>query len=162
MGHNWAFAYRNWPQSHRKLQLICPGSSVAQTCTTQYRLYWVSYNPWYTPTYDEKETHRLTLSNLWPLYGTHDHFYKVITYVIWNINSQISMMPSTVPHMPMITTQIAKFMGPSWCPPGSWRPQVGPMLATWILLSEYSITFRAIAYYYYCKNANVDNSIQHL
>ena len=32
-------------------------------------------------------------------------------------------------------TQIAKFMGPTWGPPGSCRPQVGPMLAPWILLS---------------------------
>ena len=27
--------------------------------------------------------------------------------------------------------QIAKFMGPSWGPPGSRRPQMGPMLAPW-------------------------------
>ena len=33
------------------------------------------------------------------------------------------------------TTQIAKFMGPTWGPPGSCRPQVGPMLAPWHLLS---------------------------
>ena len=33
------------------------------------------------------------------------------------------------------TPQIAKFMGPTWGPPGSCRPQMGPMLAIWILLS---------------------------
>ena len=27
-------------------------------------------------------------------------------------------------------------MWPTWGPPGSWRPQVGPTLAPWILLSE--------------------------
>ena len=32
-------------------------------------------------------------------------------------------------------TQIAKFMGPTWGPPGSCRPQVGPMLPPWTLLS---------------------------
>ena len=32
-------------------------------------------------------------------------------------------------------TQIAKLMGPTWGPPGSWRPQMDPMLALWILLS---------------------------
>ena len=32
-------------------------------------------------------------------------------------------------------TQIAKFLGPTWGPPGSCRPQMGPMLATWTLLS---------------------------
>ena len=29
----------------------------------------------------------------------------------------------------------AKFMGPTWGPPGSSRPQMGPMLAPWTLLS---------------------------
>ena len=29
----------------------------------------------------------------------------------------------------------AKFMGPTWGPPGSCRPQMGPMLASWTLLS---------------------------
>ena len=32
-------------------------------------------------------------------------------------------------------SQIAKFMRPSWGPPGSCRPQMGPMLAPWTLLS---------------------------
>ena len=32
-------------------------------------------------------------------------------------------------------TQIAKFMGPTWGPPGSFRPQMGPMLAPQTLLS---------------------------
>ena len=33
------------------------------------------------------------------------------------------------------SSQIAKFMGPSWAPPGSCRPQMDPMLAPWTLLS---------------------------
>ena len=33
------------------------------------------------------------------------------------------------------TSQITKFMGPTWGPPGSCRPQMGPMLAPWPLLS---------------------------
>ena len=32
-------------------------------------------------------------------------------------------------------TQIAKFMGLTWDPSGSCRPQMGPMLAPWALLS---------------------------
>ena len=32
-------------------------------------------------------------------------------------------------------TQIAKFMGPTWGPPGSCRPQMGPIMASWTLLS---------------------------
>ena len=33
-----------------------------------------------------------------------------------------------------ITSQIAKFMEPTWGPPGSCWPQMGPMLAPWTLL----------------------------
>ena len=36
-------------------------------------------------------------------------------------------------------TQIARFMGPTWGPPGSCRPQMGPMLAPWTLLSGWPI-----------------------
>ena len=32
-------------------------------------------------------------------------------------------------------SQIAKFMGPTWGRPGSCRPQMGPMMAPWTLLS---------------------------
>ena len=34
----------------------------------------------------------------------------------------------------VMNSQIAKFMGPTWGPPGSCRPQMGPMLAPWTLL----------------------------
>ena len=34
-----------------------------------------------------------------------------------------------------IPSQIAKFMGPTWGPSGSCRPQMGPMLDQWTLLS---------------------------
>ena len=35
--------------------------------------------------------------------------------------------------------RIAKFMGPTWGPPGSCRPQMGPMLAPWNLLSGWAL-----------------------
>ena len=35
----------------------------------------------------------------------------------------------------MENTQITKFMGPTWGPPGSCRSQMGPMLAPWTFLS---------------------------
>ena len=31
---------------------------------------------------------------------------------------------------------LARFMGPTWGPPGSCRPQLGPMLTPWTLLSR--------------------------
>ena len=38
-------------------------------------------------------------------------------------------------HLILNPLQIAKFVGPTWSPPGSCRPQMGPMLAPWTLLS---------------------------
>ena len=40
-------------------------------------------------------------------------------------------------HCHLVTPQIAKFMGPTWGPTGSCRPQMGPMLVPWTLLSGY-------------------------
>ena len=40
-------------------------------------------------------------------------------------------------------SQIARFMGPIWGPPGSCRPQMGPMLAPWTLLSGMSLLWFA-------------------
>ena len=39
-----------------------------------------------------------------------------------------------LPHI-NISYQIARFLWPTWGPPGSCRPQMGPMFAPWILLS---------------------------
>ena len=46
-----------------------------------------------------------------------------------------------------ITTQIAKLMGPTWGPAGSCRPQMGPMLAPWTLLSRYIPHIRRVGGY---------------
>ena len=46
-------------------------------------------------------------------------------------NSDMSLIEWT-----LSLPQIAKFMGPTWDPPGSCRPQMGPMLASWTFLSE--------------------------
>ena len=49
------------------------------------------------------------------------------------LDSYLGAFANRVPKM--ICSQIAKFMGPTWGPPGSCRPQVGPMMAPWTLLS---------------------------
>ena len=38
-------------------------------------------------------------------------------------------------------TQMAKFIGPTWGPPGSCQPQMGPIMAPWTLLSGYIFTW---------------------
>ena len=38
-------------------------------------------------------------------------------------------------HFDKVSIHIQKYMGPTWVPPGSYLPQMDPMLAPWILLS---------------------------
>ena len=54
---------------------------------------------------------------------------NIITMIIINDNGKPS--------------QIAKFMVPTWGPPGSCQPQMGPMLAPWTLLSGIAIIHEA-------------------
>ena len=56
----------------------------------------------------------------------YDEFPTDILYCIASQNLMESMLHDR---------QIAKFRGPTWGPPGPCRPQMGPMLAQWILLS---------------------------
>ena len=53
-------------------------------------------------------------------------------------------------HGDVAGTQIMKFMGPIWGPPGSCRPQMGPMLAPWTLLSGKSFLLEAL-FSLYCR-----------
>ena len=49
---------------------------------------------------------------------------------------RVSMRKATLARtFQTITTQTAKFIGPTWGPPGSYRPQIDPMLAPRTLLS---------------------------
>ena len=61
---------------------------------------------------------------VWEL--TRNFIPRFIMGIITWINSTIQRLNQA---------QIAKFMGPTWGPPGSCRPQVRPMLALWTLLS---------------------------
>ena len=53
---------------------------------------------------------------------------------------------SKVSNEPGAISQITKFMGPTWGPPGSCRPQIGPMLAPWTLLSGmlFYVTYKRV------------------
>ena len=58
------------------------------------------------------------------------------TICTWKIDFSSSYVFDSELVVPNRTvTQIAKFIGPTWGPPGSCRPQMGPMLASWTLLS---------------------------
>ena len=65
------------------------------------------------------------------------HQCKFGEKIAWVSRSQF-LMNRILHQIQMYTdrlAQIAKFMGPTWRPPGSCRPQMGPMLAPWTLLS---------------------------
>ena len=57
---------------------------------------------------------------------------RIDVYVVWVlvIKNRWICLAYIIP-----ISQITKFMGPTWGPPGSCRPQIGPMLAPWTLLS---------------------------
>ena len=56
------------------------------------------------------------------------HMYNAILQVLFLVERNIN---SYLPNR----SQIAKFMGSTWGPPWSCRPQMNPMLAQWTLLS---------------------------
>ena len=59
---------------------------------------------------------------------------KMSSAKLWLFCLNLNML-----HMQSLPTicdnQMARLMGPTWGPPGSCRPQMGPMLAPWTLLS---------------------------
>ena len=65
---------------------------------------------------------------LWLGYSRFYPYPSEYPWSVW-INGSYDKQSMTKP------SQIAKFMGPTWGPPGSCRPQMGPMLAPWTLLS---------------------------
>ena len=97
----------------------------------------------------------------WPVNFTHKgsmthwtcpcHDVSMLPYIHQNL--KIILMPilsSLVTMEVSIMTnaaQIARFMAPTWAPPGSCRPQTGPMLVPWTLLSGWHRQWRKIWHY---------------
>ena len=55
------------------------------------------------------------------------------------------------PSLHVLYSQIARLMRPTWGPPGSCRPQVGPMLAPWTLLSGVNPLITRYFFFSKCK-----------
>ena len=75
----------------------------------------------------------------WFYYHYHYHYYHIVinlsfcgVYIYVNELDNNCFMQLLVV---WVTPQIARFMWSIWDPSGSWRPQVGPTLAPWVLLS---------------------------
>ena len=62
--------------------------------------------------------------------------------ILWTTPHCVMSFDLVVQKKPGVTkaSQIARFMGPSWGPSGADRTQVGPMLASWTLLSGFVST----------------------
>ena len=67
-------------------------------------------------------------------------------------NQNFCLANPILPRLLCAASQIAKFMGPTWGPPGSRRPQMGPMLAPLTLLSGRSLVFTVCSMTQSCKN----------
>ena len=63
-----------------------------------------------------------------------EHGWKIASHLLMWIQLLIHVIISRLASL-KLGPQIAKFMGPTWGPPGSCRPQMGPMLAPRTLLS---------------------------
>ena len=63
------------------------------------------------------------------------HLCFVVFSAGWFSPYSTPWLPSASEAIPMTSSLIAKFMGPTWGPSGADRTQVGPMLAPWILLT---------------------------
>ena len=62
-------------------------------------------------------------------------FGFIWTILIWCMHLCVTMLAFQT--LGTFATQITKFMAPTWGPRGSCRPQMGPVLAPWTLLSGY-------------------------
>ena len=71
---------------------------------------------------------RLILAQCWYAMMSLQEEYQASSGTLLHVHSCILVGP-------MLTSLIARFMGPTWGPSGASRTQVGPMLAPWTLLS---------------------------
>ena len=69
----------------------------------------------------------------------HNSWFHFSSYRLFGLMNLVPIYPQ------QRTSQIANFMGPTWGPPeSSPRPQMGPMLAQWTLLSGYILDTKLI------------------
>ena len=86
--------------------------------------------------------YQLYMSNVIPLLTLWNYVSFALRHCCRDVIDRAMMKPDrtedelTISNHPFYdTSQIAKFMWPTWGPPGSCRPQMGPMLVPWTLLS---------------------------
>ena len=108
--------------------------------------------------FDRDQFDRKTINSLFPFksrfrihhrhWHTHNTHHTICTYLLCKY---ISLYPVIIVFRSKtagerLRSEIAKFMAPTWGPPGSCRPQMGPMLAPQTLLSG-MFPFQCIPFY---------------
>ena len=81
---------------------------------------------------------------MYPLHSTlrRRHTNDMAPQIIDNyyiLNSLFGLTTEAILKISSTYSRIARFLGPTWGPPGSCRPQMGPMLAPWTLLSGFVV-----------------------
>ena len=99
------------------LRLSCTKPSICSLCTYTSTFYWQECH-WYD--YHSISGYRMDIDKLYRYKTTTKHSSARATCTLYYMPRFITLN---------IKSQIAKFMGPTWGPPGSCRPQAGPMLA---------------------------------
>ena len=108
----------------------------------------VPYGTYYTTHhYPDSKVHGANMGPIWGWQGPGGPHVGPMNFAIW-VSYDRHQMWSLMPFwfhcclwvgfcsvIVSLYTQIARFMGPTWDPPGADRTQVGPMLASWTLLS---------------------------
>ena len=71
---------------------------------------------------------------------------KINSEFVLSSKSSVKCERCIVPTVDNIITEVARFTGPTWGPPGSCRTQMGPMLVPWTLLSGHTIVWFSLVY----------------
>ena len=76
-----------------------------------------------------------------PVLGDDAHQNREVTLLTCYNEERVLILTNSTQCLP---SQTAKFMGPTWGPPGSCRPQMGPMLAPWTLISGFVLRYQTV------------------
>ena len=133
-------------------------NATVWSCERMYRDRWshqlVKYPHLYKNTYKivptwwtQTNVHTWTYLSQFTCWSRHWHVNTILThpYIIIKMafekshhtlsNTHYKYTGTNLINRFIEVTQMTTFMGPTWGPPGSCRPQMGPMLAPWTLLS---------------------------
>ena len=131
-GENWYFQSQTYHMFWGHSTVTSLLSSIQQMGHTN--CYPIMFSPVHLSSYQECKTtwyNKIHL-NVFHTSSTRDLYLNAWGIKIW---SCLSESTRSIADKISLWTQIAKYLAPTWGPPGSCRPQMGPMLAPWTLLS---------------------------